>query len=106
MAKKKSKDALEILHKRYYKNKPKRLAALEVERDHADVAAKIYKLRTDAGLSQRDLARLVKTSAAAICRLENADYEGHSLTMLRKIAKALNKKVEIRFVPLEGTKAA
>jgi len=36
-----------------------------------------------------------------ICRLENADYEGHSSAMLRRIAAALNKRVEIRFVSLK-----
>ena len=33
-----------------------------------------------------------------ICRLEDADYQGHSLAMLRRIANALNKRVELRFV--------
>jgi hypothetical protein len=33
-----------------------------------------------------------------ICRLEDADYEGHSLTMLYRIAAALNHRVEVRFV--------
>jgi len=32
-----------------------------------------------------------------ICRLEDADYEGHSVSMLRPIAAALNRCVEIRF---------
>jgi hypothetical protein len=35
-----------------------------------------------------------------ICRLEDADYEGHSLSMMKRIAEALNKRVEIRFVPI------
>ena len=29
--------------------------------------------------------------------LEDADYDGHSLSMLQKIAGALNQKVEIKF---------
>ncbi|MGH9785330.1 MAG: helix-turn-helix transcriptional regulator, partial [Terriglobia bacterium] len=51
-----------------------------------------------AGLTQRQLAKLVGTTASVICRLENADYEGHSLAMLNRIAAALNQRVEIRFV--------
>lgn len=83
------------------------LAMLEEERANAEIARSIYKLRTDAGLSQRELAKLVGTSASAICRLEDADYEGHSLGMLRRIAAALNKRVEIRFVSVkQGAKAA
>jgi hypothetical protein len=35
-----------------------------------------------------------------ICRLEDADYEGHSLAMLRRIADALDQRVEIRFGPI------
>jgi hypothetical protein len=33
-----------------------------------------------------------------ISRLEDADYDGHSLALLRRIASALEKRVEIRFV--------
>jgi ribosome-binding protein aMBF1 (putative translation factor) len=91
-------DAIEILHRRYYEGKPNRLRELEEARVEDEVARKIYALRTKAGLSQRELAKLVGTSASAICRLEDADYEGHSMAMLKRIAEALNKRVEIRFV--------
>jgi DNA-binding XRE family transcriptional regulator len=95
-------DAVEILHRRYYEGRPERLAALEEERANAEIARKIYALRTKAGLTQRQLAKLVGTSASAICRIEDADYEGHSLAMLRRIAAALDKRVEIRFLPAKG----
>ncbi len=99
-------DAVEILHCRYYEGKPDRLAGLEEERINAEIAQAIYDLRTQAGLSQRHLATLVGTSASAICRLEDADYEGHSLAMLRRIAAALGQQVELRFVSAQGTPAA
>ena len=41
------------------------------------------------------------TTASVISRLEDADYNGHSLTMLRRIAAAVGQCVQIRFVPLE-----
>jgi len=66
---------------------------------NAQLARRIFELRTRAGLSQRQLAERVGTSASAICRLEGADYEGHSLPVLKRIAKALGRRVEIRFVP-------
>ena len=44
---------------------------------------------------------LIGTTASIICRLEDANYEGHSLAMLNRIAAALNQRVEIRFVPAE-----
>jgi ribosome-binding protein aMBF1 (putative translation factor) len=94
-------DAVEILHRRYYEGRPERIDALEKARANDHVARKIVALRTEAGLSQRQLARLIGTTASVICRLEDSDYEGHSLAMLNRIAAALNRRVEIRFIPAE-----
>jgi ribosome-binding protein aMBF1 (putative translation factor) len=93
-------DAVEIMHRRYYEGRPDRIAALEEARANDEVARKIYALRTKAGLSQRQLAKRVGTTASVICMLEDAEYAGHSLSMLRRIATALNRRVEIRFLPL------
>ena len=95
-----TKSGIAILHRRHYAGKPARLAALEEARAADEVARKIVELRTDADLTQRELAKLVGTTASVICRLEDADYEGHSLAMLRRIARALKQRVEIRFVPV------
>jgi len=95
-------DAVEILHRRYFKGKPQRLAELEEERANAEVARAVYDLRKQAGLTQQQLAELVGTTSSVISRLEDADYAGHSLSMLRRIASALNKRVEIRFVAAAG----
>ena len=65
-----------------------------------EVAKRIYDLRTKAGLTQRELAKKVGTTASVICRLEDVDYEGQSLSMMKRIAAALDKRVEIRFVGL------
>ena len=93
-------DALEIIDHRFFAGKPERLAALEDARASAEIARTIYQLRTKAKLSQRELSELVGTSTSVICRLEDDDYEGHSLTMLRRIAAALNRRLEVRFLPL------
>jgi DNA-binding XRE family transcriptional regulator len=92
-------DAIEIIHRRFFEGHPEREAELEEARADVAVAEKIYKLRTRAGITQRQLAKLVGTTASVICRLEDADYEGHSLAMLNRIAAALDKRVEIRFLP-------
>lgn len=97
---KRTTDAVEIMHRRYFEGKPERLQELEEERANAEVARKIFELRQKAGLTQQELAKLVGTSPSVICRLEDADYEGHSLSMLRRVAAALDKRVEIRFVPV------
>lgn len=56
---------------------------------NAEVAQLIYEARTLARLTQKQLAELVGTKQPVIARLEDADYEGHSLSMLQKIARAL-----------------
>jgi DNA-binding XRE family transcriptional regulator len=93
-------DAVEILHRRFFEGKPERLKDLEGARGNDEIARKIYELRTSAGLTQARLAKLIGTTASVICRLEDADYEGHSLAMLRRIGGALNQRVQIRFVPI------
>ena len=72
---------------------------VEMEQANLDIARQIYELRTKAKLSQAELARKVGTTQSVISRLEDADYDGHSLAMLRRIASALEKRIEIRFVP-------
>jgi ribosome-binding protein aMBF1 (putative translation factor) len=93
-------DALAILHKRHYEGDPARLRGLNEMRTNEEIARQIFGLRTAAGLSQAQLAKLIGTTASVICRLENADYEGHSLAMLRRIGAVLDQRVEVRFVPL------
>jgi DNA-binding XRE family transcriptional regulator len=79
---------------------PEMAELIEQERANLDIARKIHELRTKAKLSQTELARKVGTTQSVISRLEDADYDGHSLDMLRRIAAALQNRVEIRFVPL------
>ena len=95
-------NALKILHRRYYEGKPERIAQLEAEREEDELARKIFALRENAGLTQKRLAELVGTTPSVICRLEGSDYHGHSFTMLKRIAAAVNKKVEIRFVTVKS----
>lgn len=64
-----------------------------------DVAALIYSARTAAGLTQKELADRARTTQPVIARMENADYDGHSLSMLRRIANALDLAVDIKLVP-------
>ena len=66
---------------------------------NARVAQRLYDLRTKARLSQAELAQKVGTTQSVISRLEDADYEGHSLTMLQRIAAALDHQLDIQFVP-------
>jgi DNA-binding XRE family transcriptional regulator len=90
--------AIEIIHRRHYQGHPRRMAELAEAEANDTVARKIFALRKRAGLTQQQLAKLVGTTTSVICRLEDADYQGHSLAMLRRIADALDKRVELRFV--------
>lgn len=98
--------ASRFLYNRYIAGDPKRQQEYEEEVVNAEIARKIYALRTKAGLTQQELAERVGTSKSAICRLEDADYEGHSLSMLKRIAEALDQRVEIRFVPVKRLRTA
>ena len=100
----KTTDAVEILHRRYIGDDEKRKASLREEHINAEVARMIYELRMEAGLTQKELAKRVGTTQSVISRIEDADYEGHSLSMLQRVAKALNKTLDIRFVPAKRSR--
>ena len=74
-------------------------AMIDEETVNAQVAQMIYAARTQAGLTQKQLAALIGTSQPVIARLEDADYGGHSLSMLQRIAAALGKSLDIRLLP-------
>lgn len=61
-----------------------------------DVALQIALLRKESGLSQKDLAKLVGTSQRQISRLESPFYEGHFLSMLRRVAAVLGATVQVK----------
>jgi ribosome-binding protein aMBF1 (putative translation factor) len=65
-----------------------------------DVGLQIATLRQQAGLSQKELAKLLNTSQQQISRLESASYEGHSLSMLRRVAVALHARVRVVIEPV------
>ena len=95
---KKTSDALAILD-RMAGDSSKLRRLTEEARINAAAAQLIYAARTKAELSQAELAEKLDTKQSVISRLEDADYEGHSLSMLQRIATALGQSLEIRFLP-------
>jgi predicted transcriptional regulator len=93
-----SKSAIDILN-REFAGDPKYQAGLAAERIKLQASRAIYDARTAAGLTQQDLAKRVGTTQSVIARLEDADYDGHTLKMLNRIAAALGREVEVRLVP-------
>jgi ribosome-binding protein aMBF1 (putative translation factor) len=92
-------DALEIIDRQVIGDDPALRKEIKQAEFDLEVAQLIYDARTAAGLTQAALAKLVGTNQSVISRLEDADYEGHSLSMLRRIADALDRRLEISFGP-------
>ena len=96
----KTKDATKILDRMIGDDHELRSMVREAK-TNADIAQMVYDVRNEAGLSQDALADLIGSNQQTISKLEDADYEGHSLTMLRKIADALQQELVVQFVPTE-----
>ena len=94
----KTTDALEILDRMIGDDAEMRHMIAE-ERVNAQVAQMIYEARTEAGLTQKALAALIGSKQPVIARLEDADDDGHSISMLHRIAAALGKRLDIRLLP-------
>ncbi len=105
MREKTTSNAVDILRKRYPPTKED-LKLSEAFREDFEIAQQVYDLRTDAGLTQKELAARVGTTPSVISRLEDADYDRHSMAMLRRIAKAVGYRVQVRFVPGESMEHA
>lgn len=67
--------------------------------DAWDIALQIASLRRESGLSQKELAKLAGTTQQQISRLESTSYEGHSLSMIRRVAEALGATVQVEILP-------
>jgi ribosome-binding protein aMBF1 (putative translation factor) len=94
----KTKNALKILDRITGKD-PKLRKMIEEATINAHVARLIYQARTRARLTQAQLAHLIGTTQSVVARLEDAEYRGHSLTMLQRVAEALDRRLEIRLAP-------
>ena len=72
--------------------------AFEEEEIYADLAIQIAKLRQDNGFTQKDLAKVLRTTQQTVSRLEDPENYSLSLGTLIKLAKVLHKKLKIQFV--------
>jgi ribosome-binding protein aMBF1 (putative translation factor) len=97
----KTSDVVEILRRRTLKD-PKLQELYEEEKINFQTALAIRSAREAAGLTQAQLARKIGTTQSVISRLEDADYEGHTLKMLERIAEVLNQRVVIHLEPVDS----
>jgi ribosome-binding protein aMBF1 (putative translation factor) len=97
----KTTDGLEILHRRFLQNKPESQSLLNEISLNARVAQMIYTARKEKGLTQKQLAEIVGTTQSVIARIEDVNYEGHSLSLLQRISQALGQRLEIDITPID-----
>ena len=87
-------------HTRIVKERSRRSAAYRTAfartLHQIDLALLIREMREDAGLTQAQLARRIGTTQSVIARLEDAEYRGHSLAMLERIAAACAVSLKLR----------
>lgn len=81
------------LAKRSFKN------AFDKEAAKLSIGEKLVEMRLGAGLTQAQLAKRIGTTASAISRYENAEYDRYELRTLQKIAAACGVRVELNFQP-------
>ena len=72
--------------------------AYEEEGLYAELAIQIARLRTQKHLTQRALAKRLRTSQQMVSRLESPRNGSLSLRTLVKLAHALGKEVKVQFV--------
>ena len=90
-------DAVAILNRRFG-DSPERRSEIDQMKQDLAIGSQIYQARKAAGLTQAELAERVGTTQSIISDLEDAEYQGHSMSMLRRIAAALGLSVRVEFV--------
>lgn len=60
------------------------------------MAMQFAALRKESGLSQKGIAMLVGTSQQQISHLESSSFQGHSLSMIRRVAEVLETSLRIQ----------
>ncbi len=91
-------DAFDWAYEKYIAGDPTEVALFAEERIKADIGQAVYDLRNQAGISKEELANMVGTTVSVIEDIEEADYEGDFLSFASRIATALHRRVEVRFV--------
>ncbi|MEG3842267.1 helix-turn-helix transcriptional regulator [Microcoleus sp. herbarium14] len=95
----KTNDAVKILQQMTSED-PEMEEMIKESSFNAELAQLIYHVRTQAGLTQQQLADRIGTKQSVIARLEDAEYEGNSLLIMQKIARALNQRLEVHLIPI------
>ncbi len=85
---------------------PKFRQAFHKEYVKLSVGEQLLKLRLEASMTQAQVAKKVGTTASAISRYENAEYDRYELQTLRKIVEACGGTLSISMTSSDKNKAA
>ena len=70
------------------------------------IGEQLSRLRQEAGLTQAQVAQRAKTTASAISRYENAEYDRYELRTLQRIVGACGGRLDIILEPGPNTHRA
>lgn len=73
--------------------------AFDAARDATLVSRQLRELRKARGLTQAQVAKLAGTTQQVVSRLEHPSYDGHSMSLLRRVVMALGGRLEVKILP-------
>ena len=76
---------------------PRFRPGFEEEAQKLAIGEQLSRLRQEVGLTQAQVAQRAKTTASAISRYENADYDRYELRTLQRIVRACGERLDISF---------
>ena len=85
-------------HRKQLMKDPEFVRAYQELQPEFAIIRKIIESRVKEGVTQKELAKRMKTRQSAISRLESG-RANPSLSFLQRLAEALNSRLEIRFLP-------
>ena len=85
---------------------PKFRKAFQEELTKLSIGEQLIKLRLQAQMTQAEVAKKVGTTASAISRYENSEYDRYELQTLRKIVEACGGVLRIAMDPPKKRKVA
>lgn len=85
---------------------PKFRKGFEEEAQRLAIGEQLSRLRQEAGLTQAQVAKRTGTTASAISRYENVEYDRYELRTLQKIVRACGGRLDITMEPDPSTKRA
>ena len=85
---------------------PKFRKAFRQEYEKLSIGEQLLRLRLEAGMTQAEVAKKVGTTASAISRYENAEYDRYELQTLRKIVEACGGVLHISMSASDKERAA